>query len=215
MNRANFETFYAQNSGLIYKIARRAYLRMIAIGAAIEFDDLAQDLTVTFIRAYDTFDESRGVKFSTYFMRCALNCVNPIARRFETERIELGIRSVEELDMTSGEGGLSVAERIASDDLTPEQTAEWNGIIERMETQLSPLASLILRWLVEPPDFLEREQCAQCAHAEYARSRGIERRAMPPSVTFVARVLKRVWNVPAAQMRVALRQITQFRRGLA
>jgi RNA polymerase sigma factor (sigma-70 family) len=215
MNPANFEAFHAANKGLIHEIARRAYRRLVAIGAGIEFDDLVQDLTIIFMRAYGSFDEARGVKFSTYFARCALNRANFIAKKFEIERIELGIRSVEELD-GMGDDGSSIVERIASDDLTPEQTAEWNEIVDRMDEQLSPLAHLILRWMVEPPDFLEREQCAQCAHAEYARSRGVEKRAMrTPTVTFVARVLRQVWGIPAAQMRAALQQITQFRRSLA
>lgn len=48
------------NQGLVYNVARRY------INADVEFDDLIQEGNIGLMRAIDLFDESKGIKFSTY-----------------------------------------------------------------------------------------------------------------------------------------------------
>lgn len=206
MDRDNLSAFYAENIGLVRQVAWKGYQRLVAIGAVLEFEDLVQELSITFMRAYDKFDEANGAKFSTYFMHAAYNDLNKIARRHEIERVDMGVRSMEEIDDLAGEGG-SIAERIASDAMTPEEIVERDSAMREIEANLTPVAALVVRWIIDPPDFLERELQAHQAHADYARSRGVAKRNRISPARFVCDFLGRVTDIPADQLKGAYRQI--------
>lgn len=212
MDRSNLASYYAENVGLVKQVAWKGYQRLIAIGATMEFDDLVQELSVTFVRAYDKFDESNGAKFSTYFVHAAYNDLNKLAKRIEAERVDLGMRSIEEIDALVGEGG-SLAERVASEAMTPEEIVERDSAIREIESRLTPVAALVMHWIIDPPDFLERELQAQQAHADYARSRGIAKRNRISPARFVCDFLGRVTDIPAEQLQGAYRQIRNLEVG--
>lgn len=178
MERSDFDKFYAANIGLIRAAAWKGCARLRAIGAAVELDDMVQELTASFLRAYDLFDESKGVRFSTYFTRSAYNRINQIAEKYEAERIDLGMRSIEEMD-SWGEDGTSIEETIDSGWLSPEQayvrSRAWSDFVR----SLSPLAAMLMQWLAEPPEFVTNELLARQAHCEFARNIGIQRRQAP------------------------------------
>lgn len=206
MDRNNLAVFYAENVGLVKQVAWKGYQRLAAIGAVIEFEDLVQELSLVFVDAYDKFDESNGAKFSTYFTVSAFNELNKLARKHEAERVELGMRSIEEMDSMAGEGN-SLSERIASDALTPEEIAERESAIREVTGRLTPVAALVVEWVANPPDFLMRELCAHQAHADYARSQGVARRNRHSPARFVRDMLERVTDIPRDQIRQAYRQI--------
>lgn len=175
MDRNNLDRFYAENSGLIHTVAQKGYGRLQGIGASMPYEDLVQDLSVTFIKAFDQFDPEQG-KFSTYFMRSAFNELNKIAADFEIERCELGIRSVEEMSHASDSDDANVLEAIAGDSLTPEQLMVNRSAVEHLARILSPLAQEIAIWIIYPPEFIGTELIAHQAHVDYARGMGHARR---------------------------------------
>ena len=238
MDRENLGRYYADNMGLIHVVARKGYGRLQGIGANIGYDDLVQELSEVFIKAYDLFDEGRGLQFSTYFMFSARNEINKIAERFERERtggvvvsavknkeeygyevereyLHGGTSSIEDLN-AAGEEGSSIEETIAADCPTPEEIVCAGQAAAYLLSQLSPLASQIAEMAINPPDFIEREFVAFQAHAEYARSVGLERRCRGViNVSFVASVLERVTDISASQIRAAKSEITSLaKRGI-
>lgn len=175
MERCNLDKFYAENTGLIHDVARKGYGRLQAIGASEGYEDLVQELSITFIKAYEQFEPERG-EFSTYFVRSAYNRMNKIAAEFELERCEAGVRSFEEIDALTDCEDASFLDVIASNVLTPEQVAINRSMLERLDKILSPLAREIALWIVVPPEFVGSELNAHQAHVDYARSKGHERR---------------------------------------
>ena len=65
------EAFITQNLGLVHACAGRFR------GRGMEYDDLYSAGCVGLIKAYDNFDESRGVCFSTYAVPMNVPCGNP------------------------------------------------------------------------------------------------------------------------------------------
>jgi len=207
MDRSNLDRFYVENSGLIHTVARKGYGRLQAIGSGMEYDDLVQDLTVVFIKSYDKFDEASGNRFSTYFMAAAFNRINRIAGEQEIERVENGVRSMEEMSERF-EDDTSIEEVIASDAATPEQIVEAASIAQGVLSKLSPLAAKIAEMAIDPPDFIEREFMAAQAHAEISRNKGIEKRASRSlNVSFVCSVLEKTTDLPVLSIREARKQI--------
>lgn len=238
MDRNNLARFYADNVGLIHTVARKGYGRLQALGAGIDYDDLVQELSEVFIKAFDGFDEENGAKFSTYFTFSAYAKLNKIAARFERERTGSVVVSVEKKEgeygyevereylhggmigiediNAAGEDGHSFEETIACDAPTPEQIAEASSSLKAFLNKLSPLAASIVELAVEPPEILEREFFAAQAHAEYARSVGIERRGRSSlSTAFVASFLERTTDLPASRINAAKNEIAALaKRGL-
>lgn len=211
MDRKNLDRFYADNTGLIHTVARKGYARLQAIGAATDYEDVFQELSLVFMRAYELFDESAGIQFSSYFMRAAYNELNKIAKPFEIERVELGFRSVEEMNSWSEDGEQGIEERIACERGTPEEELAAAGFAKEMLEQLSPLASALVRMTIDPPEFMEREFYALQAHAEHARSIGIERRARNSlNLSFVCQVLEKTTDLSVATLRAARNEVTRF-----
>ena len=209
MDRQNLDRFYADNVGLIHTVTHKSFGRLRAIGAATDYEDLYQELTEVFIKAYDRFDESLGNKFSTYFITSAFHEVNKIAKRFEVERIEFGVKSFEELSV--GLDGGSVEEMIADSASTPEQELAGKDAVRNMLEKLSPLASMIAGMAIDPPDFMEHEFAAAQAHAEYSRSLGVEKRARGSlNVAFVCSVLEKTTDLPPGAIKSAKNEVFAF-----
>jgi DNA-directed RNA polymerase specialized sigma24 family protein len=236
MERANLNSYYAANTGLIHTVAGKGYRRLMAIGASVDYEDLVQDLSEVFIKAYDLFDETRGAKFSTYFVTAANNKINALAREVEVERIGVkttrcrldevdeetgkskwssrqerihaGTTSVEEMNERMGEDGASILETIASSAASPEQIVEAASTLENMLSRMSPLASFMVEAALDPPAFMEREFEAAQAHAEYARGIGVPRRSGTElDIGFVAGFLNKTMGIPVRRIRDAKEEI--------
>lgn len=232
MDRRNFDRFYADNIGLIHAVARKGYGRLMGIGASIDYEDLVQELSETFIKAYDKFDEGAGAKFSTYFTFAAYNEINKIAERFERERNGSVVVSVEK---KVGEYGYDVRRRylhggtmsieemgagledetgiediIPADTPTPEDIVGATSLAAAIMSKLSPLAASIAGMAIDPPELIEREFIATQAYAEHARGNGEGRRCRSTlNITFVASVLEKTAGIPAGTIRAAKREIIE------
>jgi DNA-directed RNA polymerase specialized sigma24 family protein len=205
MDKNNLAQYYSDNVGLVHHVAQKGYGRLQAIGASIEYDDVVQDMSMVFIKAYQIWDEEKS-KFSTYYINAAINELNKIAKKFETERLELKIKSVEEMD--HGNEDVNVAETIACDRDTPERALESNRLIQAVVSGLSPLAEAMVEWMLSPPDWVERELAAKQIHAEMARDMGHKRRAVSEcSIGFVCDMLE-LSGVPGANIRSARQELT-------
>lgn len=170
---------YVDNVALIHKVARGCFARLQAIGVALDYDDVFQELSLTFVKAWRQFDSNKGYQFSTYFVVGARHEFNRFVAKAVAERVEHGVRSLEEMnDWADGDGSLTIEETISGGDL---DQVERLLVIERMEQlskSLSPLSKLVLEWLVTPPAELEREVVAGVRHAHLSRAtHGVMRRA--------------------------------------
>lgn len=84
------EAFITQNLGLVHACAGRFR------GRGMEYDDLYSAGCVGLIKAYDNFDESRGVCFSTYAVPVILGEIKKLFRDGGTVKVS---RSIKELGL--------------------------------------------------------------------------------------------------------------------
>lgn len=214
MERADLDRYYAENTGLIHMVAKKGYARLMSIGASYDYLDLFQELSLVFVKAYDAFDDNNGNKFSTYFAVSAYHKVNAIAEDIQTERIDLKMRSVEEMASWS-EDGKDESELIADDSATPEQQHIANVQLANLMARLSPLAAQIVTLAIDPPEFIEREFAANSAHAKLSREKGTEIRASRSlNVAFVCSVLDKARIVRPLPLREARLEIARVAQGV-
>ena len=84
------EEFISQNLGLVHTICKRF------AGKGIEYDELYQSGCMGLLKAYDAFDESRGLCFSTYAVPVIMGCVRRLFRDGGAVKVS---RSVKELGL--------------------------------------------------------------------------------------------------------------------
>ncbi|MDD4700049.1 MAG: sigma-70 family RNA polymerase sigma factor, partial [Oscillospiraceae bacterium] len=82
------EIFIENNMGLVHSCCHRFK------GRGIEYDDLFQAGCIGLIKAYDNFDESRGLCFSTYAIPVILGELRRMFRDGGTIKIARGLKEL-------------------------------------------------------------------------------------------------------------------------
>ena len=119
------EEFISKNLGLVHACTRRF------VGKGIEYDDLYSAGCVGIIKAYDGFDASRGIKFSTYAVPVILGEIRRLFRDGGTVKVSRSLKELsmkilkkrEELALKLGKDP-SIHDLAKSLDLADEQVAE-------------------------------------------------------------------------------------------
>ncbi len=82
------QAFIAANMGLVHACAQRFR------GRGVEYEDLFQAGCIGLIKAADHFDESRGLKFSTYAVPVILGEIKGVFRHNGTVKVARGLREL-------------------------------------------------------------------------------------------------------------------------
>ncbi len=119
------EEFIEQNLGLVHTICKRF------TGKGIEYDDLYQSGCMGLIKAYDAFDEERGLCFSTYAVPVIMGCVRRLFRDGGAVKVsrsvkELGIKIAREKTKFQQKNGCepTVSQLAEIIGVTPEEITE-------------------------------------------------------------------------------------------
>lgn len=82
------QEFIEQNLGLVHTICKRF------TGKGIEYDDLYQSGCMGLVKACDSFDEERGLCFSTYAVPVIMGCVRRLFRDGGAVKVSRGIKEL-------------------------------------------------------------------------------------------------------------------------
>ena len=204
----NVDQFYKENKGLVHAVSKKGYARLQAAGIGLDYDDVFQEMSVVFLKAYEGFDESLGNRFTTYYYMAAFNKINSWAQKMIDERLRYGVVSIEEMNSKSDGEDFNLEEILMKDNATPEAIYACSEFVAQIRDQLSPLAFLILEWVVEPPKEFMDELAKAEAHIQYAKSLGYERRFMNHiSPRYVGQFIVMLGGVTESEVRSALAEL--------
>lgn len=207
----NAADYYKANTGLVHAVSKKGYARLQSAGVAMDYDDVFQEMSMVFLKAYEKFDASRGFKFSTYYFIAAYNKLNSWAQGLIEERIEHGVVSIQEMNDKDGEE-FDLDQVLMADESTPEAQYQVTEFLEHMAKSLSPLATLILAWVMQPPPELMTEIRKAEAYALYGRQRGYNSKCMVSvSPRYVANFIRMISNVSQPETERALKEIDRLR----
>ena len=213
MEQKNVGKFYADNVNLVHTVARKGYNRFVAIGASIAYEDVVQDMSMVFIKSFERYNSETG-KFSSYFYAAAYNELNKIGKIFEEERIKRGVKSVEEMQsFVDDDDGYF---ELVSERATPYEEIETASTFADFERRLSPIAKLIVSWMMNPPQEVEAEYQALSSHVAMCREGnncGLGgRRCQGFGIGFVCDLLQ-LSGIGASAIKKARREIEKSARG--
>lgn len=163
---------YEEHRSLIERTARRVQRRLYAAGArTVQFEDIAQELTVAFCIAAERWKPEHNVPFKAYLMRGMYNHVN----RWVQSEIDARLNAEIDLDAEIGEdGGASLHELVADDNvLSPDEALIAKDIHEQIMARLHGRARQFISILANPPEEVMAQVTALRDRSQYARSRGI------------------------------------------
>ena len=76
---------------LLYRLAVRCHARVQAMGLGMTFDDVHQEMNLTYVLARRTWNPEAGARFTTYLTTCCYRNFNARIAKPERERRELGM----------------------------------------------------------------------------------------------------------------------------
>ncbi len=125
LKQCSRDEFIEQNLGLVHSCANRFR------GRGIEYDDLYSAGCMGLVKAYDAFDETRGVQFSTYAVPVILGEIKKLFRDGGAVKVSRSVKELslrvkaarEQLQKQSG-AQPGIGELAAYLGVSPEQVAE-------------------------------------------------------------------------------------------
>lgn len=151
-NRA-FSTDFEQHQPLIHKFARKGYGRLIQANVNIDYQDVYQEMCLTFTLAAKKYDPARGISFSAYFGRAIWHQFNRFAEREIQEKLDICSSSVDDMAHSMGDdhNHMDIYEAIDSGDLSPEETlVAKQDALERNAMCKSTISKIFIRELMHP-----------------------------------------------------------------
>lgn len=107
----------ADHHGLITKLAQRGLWRLQRAGVVTDFEDVFQDMSVSYVKAKLGFDALMGFTFTAYLGRAIWQDFNRVAERLINDQIGLGLVRMEDM----GGDEIDAYELVASPASTPEE----------------------------------------------------------------------------------------------
>lgn len=126
-NDASYESVHR----LLYKLAIKCFARVQAMGLPMAFEDVHQEMNVSYVRAREKWKPDAGVKFSTYLTYACYNNFNDAIARMERERRELGLVSLSSFTRRLPDADdLDPLECIDAQDASASLTLETSSVFE-------------------------------------------------------------------------------------
>lgn len=79
MNNRAYSTEFSDHQGLIRMFASKCHRRLVAARVRVEYEDVYQEMCITFVKAARAFDPTLGLTFTAYLGRSILNNFNKVA----------------------------------------------------------------------------------------------------------------------------------------
>jgi DNA-directed RNA polymerase specialized sigma24 family protein len=76
---------------LLHRTAQKCFARVSALGLGMTFDDVLQEMNLSYVLARDAWNPEAGVRFTTYVVTCCYRNFNNRIAKPERERRELGM----------------------------------------------------------------------------------------------------------------------------
>lgn len=205
----NAAEYYKANVGLVHTVSRKGYTRLLAARVTIDYEDVFQEMSIVFLKAYNGFDASKGFKFSTYFFMAAFNRLNTWAQNLIDDRMRYS--SIDDMN-SKGEEEMDLESVLWQDHDTPEGHYAVKQMIGHIANCLSPLAALIFSWSMSPPPELTVEIRKAQLNAEFGRSLGYNTRCMAQlSPRYVANFVRMISNATQYEVNHALQEINRLK----
>jgi hypothetical protein len=82
---------------LLLRLTQKCFVRVSALGLGMTFDDVHQEMNLSYVLARDAWNPQAGVRFTTYLTTCCYRNFNARIAKPERERRELGMVNLSDM----------------------------------------------------------------------------------------------------------------------
>lgn len=197
----SIEQFWPMINRYTYKFHQRA----VGLGSPLDYDDVRQELCLTFTKCKASYDETKGASFMNFVISAWFNEMNRIFRKDQRNREEgLTLHAVQGGD---DEESYNLFDVVDSGWATPEQNLEALSSIEFTLNGLSDQARVLVETLLNPPESVcEQYDLRECGvDQRRADESGTLRHVKQLNLNF----LFKLFDIPADVARRLQREIEQ------
>lgn len=179
---ATTNTDYTKHTGLIHTFAKKGYARLMEAKVVIDYEDVFQQMTMTYVKAAQAFDAEKGVGFGAYLGRAIWNEFNRYAEKELGLVVECGMVSADAIKM-GGEDDVHLYDVVESEERTPEENLDRKQQMVRNIRRLNPTAKFLVAQLMSPSQELEAAFDAAMRRSEQLKAEGKIGRLMNSTMT--------------------------------
>ncbi len=198
--RRAFDTAFEVHKGLIHKLAHKGYGRLMQAGVTVDYDDVFQEMSVTYVKAASKYNPEKGVTFTAYLGQAIWNEFNKFAEK-EVNFI-LQVSSIESMSGNADMEGADLYESIDSGIASPEEYMEVKQNYIANTAKCSKNGRLIVKQIINPTSGLLDHLRAKQQAAMQDRASGKNKRAHAPLDVSVA-LIADYHKMSAHDLRVA------------
>lgn len=214
-----FSTRYEDHVGLLHKLARGQYAILQPYNPSLEYEDIFQEMSLTYVLALETYKPELGITFSAYLGRAALNNFGKVRHKLITERSNLGMYSIDEHEDEDGNNRI-LENCCDSTESIEQQIIERDEVVQMVRqirgkgkggTKLSRLALVLLGDLIDPSDVIRAAWFAKRHHARKAAAinpESEEAMDFPDEITLA--FCARLRGVPQENLAIVRRELNLF-----
>jgi hypothetical protein len=181
----------AQYERLFHLFAARLMPRVKAARLSLEYDDLMQEIRMTWMACVRGFDPQRGIKFVTYFSNAVRHNWQAIYGKYHDELLDTATTTI---DSNKDDGfANSIFDVIENMDAIPQDEAIIRRESIEKGLRKAPLLNRLLHLVQDEPEDLMQELEAAKAQQEYAHQLGVKVSRLPPRA-LTPRVLLRIFG---------------------
>jgi RNA polymerase sigma factor (sigma-70 family) len=173
----------ASVEALLYKTAMKCYARVAAMGLGMDFDDVHQEMRVSYVKALSKWKPEGGARFSTYCTTVCINNFNHAIMKMARERVEMGMVSYSASFV--GEAGATVdpleimhsaaAPECDSPEYRTERSQQMKANLARLSMPARRLVALLLKYeQMSSLDGVKLRELAKMAQLEGAELRRVK-----------------------------------------
>lgn len=138
----------------LHKLCNQAMKKARQHRLHLEYDDLFQEASLSFMDCRKTFNPDKGVKFITYLGYAVINRLNRITG--DCIKTQMGLSTIS-IDNAKDEDGATLHEQIADDQPGAEEMLEREQCLQQRMARLSPVARMVINMTALPPPELVEE----------------------------------------------------------
>lgn len=190
MNKGRaYSTDFKDHEKLLHKFTRGGFARLRSAGVdGFDYEDIYQEMCVSFVRATKTYNPEAGITFTAYMGRAVINNFNKQADRLIRENESVGHIKISDItpeyeDEEAGE----MVDKFMMDMIdyrsNPQEEVALSKEAGRLNiAKLSQPARKVIRDLIKPSDELLEHHRAEYAQSQHAKEIDAPSRRIPQEI---------------------------------
>lgn len=192
MDKRSYSVDINNHMGLIHKFARKAYGRLEQARVIIDYEDVYQDMCVTFTKASQKWNPEAGVSFTAYLGTSIWNEFNKFAEKEINFNMKLGMRSVDDMEESARCAGTLFNDTDFLDGIvanvgyvkSSEEIVSHANDLRKKIRRLSKPAKLVLLDLISPSSAVKTAHKRVRDYSKVLRERGASYQQYPLDINF-------------------------------